>query len=260
MKRKLCMLILACALASGSVTGCSGTSAPTPGTAYGTAANPTADSSASAADSPSADTPAGDTSSDLTADGLSSDPAGKTTDSAAGDTSDSAPSGPDTNAPDASDRSGAASSAGDTASGPVFEARDMDGNTVTSDVFSQSKLTMINVWATYCSPCLNEMPGLGELAQEYASEDFQLIGIISDVTEGADAKAEDYAAKLISLTGAAYPHLLFNESLYYAFLKNVMAVPTTLFFDQNGKLVDTSVGSKDKSSWKEQIDELLENQ
>ena len=57
-----------------------------------------------------------------------------------------------------------------------FEAQDMDGNTVSSDIFGESKITMVNVWATYCNPCLSEMPELGELAQEYDAGEFRLIG------------------------------------------------------------------------------------
>ena len=48
----------------------------------------------------------------------------------------------------------------------VFEGYDMDGNAVSSEIFAESKLTMVNVWATYCNPCMREMPGLGELANE----------------------------------------------------------------------------------------------
>ena len=49
--------------------------------------------------------------------------------------------------------------------GVVFEGQDVEGNTFSSDVFAESKITMINVWATYCNPCLSEMPALGELAE-----------------------------------------------------------------------------------------------
>ena len=49
----------------------------------------------------------------------------------------------------------------------TFEGTDLEGNTVSQEVFTQSRLTMVNVWATYCNPCLREMPGLGELAAEY---------------------------------------------------------------------------------------------
>ena len=140
----------------------------------------------------------------------------------------------------------------------TFEAADMEGNEVSSSIFSESKLTMINVWATYCNPCLQEMPDLGELSGEYDSGEFQIIGVISDVQEGADQDTLDKASSLIEQTGADYPHLLLNESLYEALLTEVTAVPTTFFFDSNGMVLDTLVGSRDKDEWKEIIDALLE--
>lgn len=141
----------------------------------------------------------------------------------------------------------------------VFEGQDMEGNTVSSEIFSDSKLTMINVWATYCSPCLNEMPELSELAAEYEKEDFQLVGIISDVVEGADEDTMDIAAQLIEKTGADYPHLLLNESLYNALLEDVTAVPTTFFFNEHGMLLDTVVGARDKDAWEEIVNGFLED-
>ena len=117
---------------------------------------------------------------------------------------------------------------------------------------------MLNVWATYCNPCLNEMPGLGELAGAYASEDFQLIGIISDVSEDADEAVLQYASDLVEETGAGYPHLLLNESLYTALLTEVSAVPTTFFVDQDGQVLDTVVGAMERSAWEEKINALLE--
>lgn len=140
----------------------------------------------------------------------------------------------------------------------VFEALDMEGNTVSEDIFAQAELTMINVWATYCNPCLNEMPELGELATEYDAKDFQLIGIISDVLEGQDEESIAYAADLIEETGADYPHMLLNESLYYGLLQDVSAVPTTFFLNKKGEILDVVVGAMDKSRWEEKINGLLE--
>lgn len=141
----------------------------------------------------------------------------------------------------------------------AFEGQDLEGNTVSQEICTQSKLTMINVWATYCNPCLNEMPELGELVQEYDTSDFQLIGIVSDVVEGQDEDALAYAADLVEETGADYPHLLLNESLYGGLLAEVSAVPTTFFLNENGEVLDVVVGAMDKSHWKEKIDGLLEN-
>ena len=64
--------------------------------------------------------------------------------------------------------------------------------------------------------------------------------------------------KLVQQTGAAYPHLLLNESLYYGLLLDVTAVPTTFFIDGNGAIVDTVIGAMEKSAWEEKINGLLE--
>ena len=139
----------------------------------------------------------------------------------------------------------------------AFTCQDVNGNSVSETIFSQSKLTMVNVWATYCNPCLSEMPGLGELAVSYESDAFQIIGIVSDVMEEGDETAVDQARALIEQTGANYTHLLLNESIYYALLTNVSAVPTTFFVDETGAIMDTVVGAMEKEAWKEKIDGLL---
>lgn len=137
----------------------------------------------------------------------------------------------------------------------TFEGTDLEGNTVSQDVFFQSRLTMVNVWATYCNPCLQEMPGLGELAAEHAPEEFQIIGIVSDVGEGED---QTLVESLVRETGANYPHLLANDSISQALLTSVSGVPTTFFFDGEGAYLGGVVGSAEKSTWEEIIHELLE--
>ena len=137
----------------------------------------------------------------------------------------------------------------------TFEGTDLEGNAVSQDIFSQSQLTMVNVWATYCNPCLNEMPGLGELAAEHDAEEFQLIGIVSDVMEGED---QTLVESLVQETGANYTHLLANDSIGQALLSSVSAVPTTFFFDQEGAYLGGVVGSAEKSDWEELIHELME--
>lgn len=155
-----------------------------------------------------------------------------------------------------SEAAGGASSVSEPSAAPIaFEGADLDGNAVTSDIFSQSKLTMVNVWATYCGPCLNEMPGLGELAAEHDRAEFQIIGIVSDVREGEDPSLVE---ELVQQTGADYPHLLANASIDQAFLAGVSGVPTTFFFDGEGAYLGGIVGAADKSTWEELIHELLE--
>lgn len=139
----------------------------------------------------------------------------------------------------------------------AFEGTDLEGNAVSQEIFSRSKLTMVNVWATYCNPCLREMPGLGELAAEYDGSEFQIIGIVSDVWEGEDRALVE---SLIQEMEADYPHLLANDSIGSALLSSVSSLPTTFFFDGDGAYLGGVVGSKEKSDWEELIHELLEKQ
>ena len=139
----------------------------------------------------------------------------------------------------------------------TFEAITTEGTDWNSDKFANSKLTMINVWGTYCNPCLSEMPALGELAAEYDSALFQIVGVISDVMEGDSADNINNAKRLITETGANYPHLLLNESLYMSFVGAVSAVPTTFFVRQDGSMVGYLTGAMAKENWKILIEDLL---
>lgn len=140
----------------------------------------------------------------------------------------------------------------------TFEATTIEGEEMTSDIFADSKLTMINIWATYCNPCLIEMPDLGEIATEYDKTDFQMIGIISDVTTEADDADITAAKDLIEDTKATtYPHLLLNQSLYYNLVGATDSVPTTFFVNQKGELLGYLVGSQSKDTWVAIIEDLL---
>lgn len=135
-----------------------------------------------------------------------------------------------------------------------FTTTDLNGNEVTQEIFTESKLTVVNVWATYCGPCINEMPYLGELADEYDSAEVQIIGIPMDV---ASQDYLDYANTLIEQTGADYTHLLPTEEVYNWGLYDIQYVPTTFFVNSEGEIIDTVVGSMTKEDWKTLIDDKL---
>ena len=144
----------------------------------------------------------------------------------------------------------------------TFTATDLNGNNVDESVLSGSRLTMINVWATYCGPCLNEMPDLGELSAEYDRSDFQIIGIPIDTVDyygNQDSSQVELAKELVSETGADYLHIIPSAELISSALSDIQAVPTTIFVDSLGNQIGDSVtGSMSKSDWKSEIDTLLE--
>ena len=142
-----------------------------------------------------------------------------------------------------------------------FSAKDLGGATVTESVFSSHKLTMVNVWGTFCGPCIREMPELGQLSRDLAPEGFQIIGIISDSVAGGFFPLDyilDDARSIILQTNADYLHLIPSESLYARFLTGVSAVPTTYFVDSEGRTIgDPYIGSRSYAQWKAVIDPLL---
>lgn len=141
----------------------------------------------------------------------------------------------------------------------TFEASTIEGDVLTSECFGDSKLTMLNVWATYCNPCLSEMPDLGEIAASYETADFQLIGIVSDVTEDSGEEEVENARDLIEQTGADYPHLLLNQSLYQNLVGAVDVVPTTFFVNQKGEVLGYVTSALSKEAWEEIIEGLLQD-
>ncbi len=137
----------------------------------------------------------------------------------------------------------------------TFTAKDLDGNEVDQSVFANAKLTMMNIWATFCGPCINEMPELGELAAE-GGTDYQIIGVCADLN-GTEDMLED-AKEIVSQTKANYLHLQPAEDLYPV-LTASSSVPVTFFFDSEGKLVGKGIlGAQDKDTWSQVISERLE--
>lgn len=141
-----------------------------------------------------------------------------------------------------------------------FTAADLDGNEVTQDILKEQKLTMVNYWATFCGPCLREMPELGELNEEYADKGFQIVGVITDAYRDEEGDHNiDAAQEVVEATEASYVHLPLTLELLGGPVGNVQVVPTTIFVDENGNQVgDIQVGSKSKETWAELIDAYLE--
>ena len=128
------------------------------------------------------------------------------------------------------------------------------------DIFAGKKLTMVNVWATYCNPCIAEMPELAKLHHDYADKGFQIVGVLSDVgvATAYDGEALEYGQVIIEQTGADYLHLVPSREMMIGCLSSITAVPTTYFIDENGQQVGTEyVGGRDYAGWQAIVDELL---
>ena len=137
-----------------------------------------------------------------------------------------------------------------------FETTDLDGNAVKSEeLFSQSKITLINIWGTYCGPCIEEMPGLEELYKDYAEKGVNVVGVVGDVTVSNDKKLQ--AAKdIVGENGITFTNLRAWDG--YKDQLACRATPTTYFIDNQGRLIGDPVLGANVLKYRKSLDELLE--
>ena len=134
-----------------------------------------------------------------------------------------------------------------------FETTDLEGGAVkSSDLFKDSKITMINLWATWCGPCIKEMPDLAELSREYEKKGCRIIGICLD---GAEEKEE--AIQILKDNGVEYLNLIAPDNIDDILPSSV--IPTTYFVDSEGTiLVNPPVQGAAVETYPEMLDDLLE--
>ncbi|WP_373899527.1 TlpA family protein disulfide reductase [Haloimpatiens sp. FM7315] len=136
-----------------------------------------------------------------------------------------------------------------------FKTKTLNGEDIESGVFKDYKLTMVNIWATFCGPCVKEMPELQELYKDLKKENVNILGIIADTP---NAENEDLAKEIVEKKGVKYKNIIPDEKLQKGILKTVTGVPTTVFVDDEGKVVGkTIVGSRSKEDYKKAILDLI---
>ena len=140
-----------------------------------------------------------------------------------------------------------------------FSMEDVNGETYTQEMFADHDLTMINVFTTWCSPCIREIPDLEKLSKEMEDQGVQVVGIVLDVAGNADEETIEKAKLLAEKTGAAYPFLIPDAGYLNGRLAGISAVPETFFADKAGNIVGhTYSGSRSFEDWKGIVEKELE--
>ena len=144
-----------------------------------------------------------------------------------------------------------------------FETTGIDGKTYTEKVFSDYDLTLVNVFTTWCSPCVKEIPELQELYKEMKDKGVGVAGVVLDTTDekgNQDEEAVKKAGILQEKTKAEYPFLIPDTTMMNGRLQGISAFPETFFVDKDGNIVgDTYTGSHTLDEWKEIVEKELKN-
>ncbi len=119
-----------------------------------------------------------------------------------------------------------------------FSLTDMDGKTHTTASY-KGKWVLVNFWATWCPPCLEEIPDL--IALQDSHKNLAVIGIAMDY------KSKQEVAKFADDNLISYPLVLGNDKLARQF-GSAEILPTTYIYNPQGKLVKVHRGLISRNS------------
>ncbi|MCK5364292.1 MAG: TlpA family protein disulfide reductase [Gammaproteobacteria bacterium] len=118
---------------------------------------------------------------------------------------------------------------------PDFALKNLDGEVVRLSDF-RGQPVLINLWATWCGPCREEMPTLDRLQARLGSPDFEVVALSID-REGVDVVRDFYAELDLQAL-----RIYVDTSTMAPINLNVLGVPTTLLLDGNGREIGRYAG------------------
>ena len=132
---------------------------------------------------------------------------------------------------------------------PAWKLTDMDGKTVSLADF-KGKVVILDFWATWCSPCRDEIPGFVELQKKFGDRGLVVIGV------SLDEEGTAFVQKFVKQHGISYPVVLGNKEVAAAY-DGIDALPTTFIIDRQGKVVKGHRGFTKRTTFEAEIAPLL---
>jgi len=131
-----------------------------------------------------------------------------------------------------------------------FQLPDLNGRTYSVKHF-RGQILVVNFWATWCPPCVEEVPKLNQLYQRYKDNGVQVVGI------ALDKDSLNLVAPFVKRNKIDYLVLVGNQQVLSQ-VKNFKGVPTTLLLDREGKIRKKFDGSFEPEKLEESLQLLLE--
>ena len=135
----------------------------------------------------------------------------------------------------------------------AFQTIDLDGNAVNSaDLFAQNEITLVNLWATWCPHCIEELPDLAQIHQQLQGIGCGIVGLLAD---DSDAETLAEAKSLLAEASVTYPCIVMPDGGDELFPSS--GLPCSYFVNRNGEIVGTPIQGKQVDKYYEAVQDLL---
>lgn len=138
-----------------------------------------------------------------------------------------------------------------------FVTYDIDGNEVTESIFANKDLTVVNIWGTFCGPCINEMPELGAWEKELP-DNVQIVGLIVDISSMDDETQIAAAKQITEKADAGFVNLIGGNGAFDELMASIVGVPTTIFVDKSGNIVGEIIVGADVERYKAFVNKYVD--
>lgn len=132
---------------------------------------------------------------------------------------------------------------------PAWEMAKLDGETASSEDFA-GKIQVVNFWATWCPPCVHELPELQAFHEENKEKGVVVIGA------STDSDGPDLVNRFAVRKGLTFPILMADEAAQQAF-GGISQIPTTFIVDRDGTFVARYIGALTRAELNKVIAPLL---
>ena len=134
---------------------------------------------------------------------------------------------------------------------PDFRLVDLNGEPAELGNY-RNQYVLLNFWATWCPPCVAEMPALEQLFQRYRERGFVVVAVSSDV------EGRSIVQPFIENLGVTFPVLLDPDGKVSA-TYGAKSLPVSFLLDRNGRVVAAAEGAREwySESAIEALDEII---
>lgn len=148
--------------------------------------------------------------------------------------------------------------------GTIFESfstTDIYGNPQDESMILNSRYTLVLIWSTTCNPCIEGMPKMEALYQEYKDVGFNIMGIVVNIQDQEGNPVPATIADAVSIVEAkdvTFTNTMIPEPIMTFLYDEIQYTPTAFFVDRTGTIVsELYIGEKEYAEWSEAIEELI---